>query len=263
MGSDRMTRSSFRKRLYTQLAPDAWRREGLSPTNWLVCALILVSAGVAVIATEPAWATDNRALFRTFELTFGVIFLVEYAARLWVSAETPGAGSAARRRLRFVFSPSALIDLAVLIVTFVPFILANGQVLRLVRLLRIVRLAKLGRLSAAMRHLIAAIASRRDELIVTLALAACLLVFGATALHWAEGSVQPDKFGSIPRALWWSIVTLTTIGYGDVYPITPLGKVLAGFVALAGIGLIAMPTGILAAAFSDAVQRERERTGKQ
>jgi len=100
---------------------------------------------------------------------------------------------------------------------------------------------------------------RRYDLFVTGALAMVLLLGGATALHWAEGSVQPDAFGSIPRSMWWSIITLTTVGYGDVSPITPLGKVLAAMVALGGIGLVAMPTGIIAAAFSDAMQRVRER----
>ena len=76
-------------------------------------------------------------------------------------------------------------------------------------------------------------------------------------MYWAEGDVHPDKFGSIPRSFWWSVVTLTTVGYGDAYPITPLGKFFSALVAIAGIGLIAMPTGILAAAFSETVQRRK------
>jgi voltage-gated potassium channel len=108
-----------------------------------------------------------------------------------------------------------------------------------------------------MRHLTQALRERRYELSLTAFLAAFVMTFGAAALWWAEGEIQPDKFGSIPRAMWWATVTLTTIGYGDVFPVTPLGKVFAGLVAVAGIGLIALPTGILAAAFSDALQRER------
>ncbi len=89
-----------------------------------------------------------------------------------------------------------------------------------------------------------------------------LLLIGSVALFWAEGHVQPEKFGSIPRALWWAIITLTTVGYGDVAPITALGKVLASIVALGGVALVAMPAGIMAAAFSDAMQKKREaRTG--
>ena len=93
-------------------------------------------------------------------------------------------------------------------------------------------------------------------------LAVTVLVFGATALHLIEGDLQPDKFGSIPRAMWWSVITLTTIGYGDVYPITVLGKIFAALVAVAGIGLIAMPTGILASAFSEAVRDDARNDGK-
>ena len=83
------------------------------------------------------------------------------------------------------------------------------------------------------------------------------MLISSTLLYWAEGDVQPDKFGSIPRSFWWSVVTLTTVGYGDAYPITPLGKFFSALVAIAGIGLIAMPTGILAAAFSETVQRRK------
>jgi len=88
-------------------------------------------------------------------------------------------------------------------------------------------------------------------------IAGIVLLVASTLMYWAEAGAQPDKFGSIPRAMWWCIITLTTVGYGDVYPVTLLGKSLAGLVAIAGIGLIAMPTGILAAAFSDVVQRRR------
>jgi voltage-gated potassium channel len=118
-------------------------------------------------------------------------------------------------------------------------------------------LAKLGKLSSAIQHLMQALADRRYELLVTVFLAGFLLLFGASALYWVEGTVQPDKFGSIPRALWWSIITLITVGYGDVSPITPLGKIFASIIAIAGIGLVAMPAGIMAAAFSDAMQKQR------
>ncbi len=93
---------------------------------------------------------------------------------------------------------------------------------------------------------------------MSLAIAGMLLLISSTLLYLIEGEGQPDDFGSIPRAMWWSIATLTTVGYGDAFPVTPLGKILAGFTALTGIGLIAMPTGILASAFSDALQRQRE-----
>jgi voltage-gated potassium channel len=103
-----------------------------------------------------------------------------------------------------------------------------------------------------------AIHSRRYELLLTLVAALFVMLISATLLYLVEGPLQPDKFGSIPRALWWSVVTLTTIGYGDVYPESPLGRVLAACTAVTGVGLIAAPAGILAGAFNDAIQRRRE-----
>ena len=127
--------------------------------------------------------------------------------------------------------------------------------LRLVRLLRIARLAKLGRMSLALRRVTSAIWLRRYELGLTLALAVAVLIVGATALYWLEGELQPDKFGSIPRSLWWAVVTLTTIGYGDAYPISAAGKAAAALVAFAGVGLIALPAGIMANAMQEAMRR--------
>lgn len=247
----------FRRALHAQLEPPLWPGRGLSPLNAALVVVILIATLAAIVETEPTIMAGHRATFRAIEYGFGTLFLLEYLARLWTAAENAGEGSAWRARLRFILSPWSLIDLLVVLVSFAPLVLANGQMLRLLRLFRILRLAKLGRMSSAMQHLVHAIASRRLELALTGVIATGLLIFGATALYWIEGRVQPDQFGSIPRALWWAIVTLTTIGYGDAYPITVGGKIVAAFVAICGIGLIAMPTGILAAAFSEAMQASR------
>ena len=251
------SRQPLRRRVHVQLDPSAWPERGLSPTNRFLVGAILLATASAIIGTEPTLVRTYASAFGSLELCLGLIFAAEYLARLWSVVERRRSGtSAAAARLRFVLSPSALLDLFIILITLVPFFSFNLMALRLVRLLRIVRLAKLGRMSSALKLLYGVVASRKYELMVTLGLASTLLIFGASALYWIEGDLQPDKLGSIPRALWWAVITLTTIGYGDVYPITPAGKCVAGLVAISGIGLIAMPTGILASAFSDAVRKQ-------
>jgi voltage-gated potassium channel len=244
-----------RARVHRQLDPRAWPKSGLSPVNRILVALILVATASAILATEPLLSASYGAAFEAAELAFGIIFLIEYLARLWSVVEDRGDSSALVRRLRFVGSPSAVIDLIVIVSCLVPMLGLNAAALRLVRLLRIARLAKLGRMSSALRRLSGAVWSRRYELGLTFAIACGVMLVGATALNWLEGDLQPDKFGSIARALWWAVMTLTTIGYGDVYPVTAAGKIVASLLAVAGIALIALPAGIMAGAMQEAMKR--------
>lgn len=258
--TSRSDRSSDRLRrwLYVNLHSPAWPKRGLSPLNKLIGLLICVAVFTAIVQTEPTVASGNEQLFRALEIVFAAAFLAEYAARVWIAAENPNFGPGLRGRLRYMLSWPALIDLVALSSLFMTLVGAQGAILRLFRLGRIIMLAKLGRYSTALNAIGYAIHSRRYELAMSLAVAGMLLLVSSTLLFIVEGPHQPETFGSIPRAMWWSIATLTTVGYGDVYPVTPLGKVLAGITAVTGIGLIAMPTGILAAAFSDAIQKQRE-----
>jgi voltage-gated potassium channel len=132
---------------------------------------------------------------------------------------------------------------------------SNAFLIRLARLARIISIARVGRYGEALRLLGGSVWRRRHELGVTMGLTGFVLLIASTIMYLCERQAQPEAFGSIVRALWWGLISLTTIGYGDVYPITPIGKLFAGIFAFAAIGLIAMPTGILAAAFSDAFQK--------
>jgi voltage-gated potassium channel len=256
-GSDAASDRSLRRRIYRQLDPAARNVPGLSFLNRLILLLIIAATAVAICETEPAISGGRQNLFRALELGFAGLFLLEYVARFWTAPEHPDWCGHRFPRLRFALSPTAIIDLVAILPAVFALTSGGTLVLRFVRLLRILRLAKLARFSRAWRHIAEAVHNRRYELGLTLAIAGLAMLLSSTALYWAEADAQPDKFGSIPRAFWWAVVTLTTVGYGDVFPVTPIGKVLAAAVAVVGIGLIALPAGILASAFSDAVQRQR------
>jgi voltage-gated potassium channel len=244
----------LRETLHRQLTPGAWPGSGLSPINRLVCVLILLASLMAILETEPTLRQATPGLFFAAEAFFVVLFLIEYGARLYAAGEESRYRGIAGR-IRYMVSFWALIDLLAILPFFLVFLPFNNVfLLRLMRVLRILRLARLGRFSRAWSALAEALQARIYELLLSIGVAGLLLLFSAACLYAVEAADQPEAFGSVPRALWWSIATLTTVGYGDVTPITPLGKFFAGITAVAGIGIIAMPTGILAAAFSDVFQ---------
>lgn len=254
-----MSLRSLRLRAYRQFEPTAWPRQGLSPTNWLLAILIVIAVFAAVIETEPTISGGREVWFQDFEVAIASIFLVEYAGRIWTVVENPRFAGYRFPRLRYAVTPIAIIDLLAIVPAIFAFGGASSLVLRFFRVFRMIRLAKLGRTSRAWRAIREAIYERRHEFGLVLGLVAVTMLISSSLLYWAEADAQPDKFGSIPRALWWSIVTLTTVGYGDVYPVTALGRVFAAIVAMTGVMLIALPTGIFAASFSEGLQRYRER----
>lgn len=243
------------------LEPSARLTPGLSVTNKLLCGLIICSALAAILETEATLLSRAGSLFLYLEWGFTIIFLGEYLVRLWVAGENPKFSDGLRGIFRYARTPAAILDLLAIAPILITFGGNEAFMLRLFRLLRVLRLARLGRFSEAMNYIVAAVRSRRHELILSFFAAVVLLIVSATVLYVVEAGHQPEAFGSIPRAMWWAVATLTTVGYGDVYPITILGKVFASISAIAGIALIAMPTGILAAAFSDALQTRRVNKG--
>ena len=254
-----MSLQSLRLRAYRQLEPTAWPRQGLSPTNVFLAILIVIAVIVAILETEPLVSQGRELFFEEFEVIVAGIFSVEYAARVWVAVDNPRFAAYRFPRLRYIVTPIAIIDLLAIVPVFFAFGGASSLILRFFRIFRMLRLAKLGRTSKAWSAIREALQDRRHEFAVVLGLVGLTLLISASMLYLAEADAQPDKFGSIPRALWWSIITLTTIGYGDTYPVTALGKIFAAVVAITGVMVIAIPTGIFAASFSEGLQRHRER----
>lgn len=245
---------SQRHRVSEAIDPELRPGKGLSRFNRIVIWAILALVAVGVLETEIHILQRFGGLMGALKIALFAFFAVEYCLRLWVAALNPRY----RNWLHYAVTPSALLDLFVLVTLAVPFLGVETTVFRLMQLARLVRLARIGRYSRAMNLLFEAIRSRGTELVLALIIAFALMLASATLLYIVEGPVQPEAFGSIPRALWWAVATLTTVGYGDVVPVTALGRTLAAVTALAGIGFIALPTGILVGAFSDALRRARD-----
>lgn len=244
---------TLKAKLHKQLHQPAWESEGLSPVNKLVLFLICFSVLVVIIETEKPLYWKHKEIFVGLDFTIGVLFTVEYLARVWSIGEK-------RRyrgilgRLRYMLTPAALVDLLVIIPFFIT-ASSNIFVARLLRLFRLFAIAKFGRYSEASMLIWRAVWTRRHELLMSFVFTGVILLVSSTIMWAVEGD---EEFDSIPRALWWGVITLTTVGYGDVYPQTVLGKICSGVTALAGIGLIAMPAGILAGAFSEAFQKHKQ-----
>ncbi len=257
-----VTQVGLRKKLYNQMEPDARNKKGLSFISITIITLVLLSFLALALETEdtlgPVWQNGINA----FNLFIVGAFAIEYLARLWVAGEDPRYRGFSGR-LRYIFTPYAIADL----IAFLPELLwllfmpsgTGDEVLTVLRVLRLARLVKLARFVPAFDVLGATVERAGTQLLTTLAMALVLVYVSAVALYFVEGvgGQQQESFASIPRAIWWAVATLTTVGYGDVYPVTALGRTFAGLIALAGIGVVALPAGVFASAFSDEL-RERE-----
>lgn len=251
----------LRHKLYRELEPSARGQAGLSRANTAIAVLVLFSFLLFALETESSIQGAARDWLSVLNLVVLGVFGAEYVARVWIAGEDPRYAGATGR-IRYMLSPYALADLAAFLPELLWLLLPHGgddSMLMFLRVLRLVRLLKIARFVPAFEVLGAALQRAGTQLLTALAMALALVFVAAVLLYFIEGVGQGrEDFASIPRAIWWAIATLTTVGYGDVYPVTVAGKVAASVIAFAGIGVVALPTGIFASAFSDEL-REREQ----
>jgi len=221
----------------------------------LLLSLILVNLFALVIETVEPIYRGWHAVFRTFELFSVGVFSLEYVIRVWSCTSDERFHHPLLGRLRFALTPLALIDLAAILPFYLPLRGLDLLFLRIVRLSRLMRVLKLGRYSTAVRTIGNVLKAKKEELITLASVMLVILLLASSLMYVVENSAQPDKFSSIPSTMWWAVMTLTTVGYGDVYPVTGLGRLLASVIAILGIGMFALPTGVLGAAFLEEVQR--------
>ncbi len=223
--------------------------------------LILANVVVIVLETVPSISTHYRQALVYFEVFSVAIFTIEYVLRLWSCVEEPvkGLGGTTWTRKRWALSPLGVIDLLAILPFYVFLFIPDSEMslllLRVFRGLRLLRVFKLGRYSAALNILFAVLKREARVLAVTTLILSAVLLLASWGIYILEKNIQPDSFGSVPAAMWWAVITLTTVGYGDVIPVTDGGRMFAGLISLIGIGMAALPAGILASGFSTEIHR--------
>ena len=250
------TRSKLlRRRLYQMLEQGSSADVPSLVLNRSLVAIIIVTLIATIFESVPSLAMSYATAFTVCEVLAIVVFTLEYGLRLWTAVEHPPLKhlSGIRARFRFATSAAGLIDLAAVMPFWLAFLIAPD--FRTILVIRLVRFLKLTRYSPAMRSLLEALYGERRALLGCFVILCGTTVLAAALMHLIERDVQPDKFGTLPDAMWWAIVTLGTIGYGDVVPITPLGRLVTGATIFAGFIMVALPVGIIATAFSNEVHR--------
>ena len=226
--------------------------------SFFIISLISVNILCIVLESIPELNLLYRDQFFAIEMISTIIFALEYSLRLWSSVESEGdIKSSFKSRVKYALTPLAIVDL----LAFLPSILQlifPGIDLRFLRVLRLLRVFKLTRYFTSFELLRNVLHEERKNLAGIFFLLLVILTLAASALYLVEKDIQPDKFGSIPQAMWWAIAALTTVGYGDVYPLSAAGQILGSLVTIVGIGMVALPSGILASAFSEQMRRKRE-----
>lgn len=229
----------------------------------LMC-LILINVALIIADTFdlPPLAVRISGIVETVSV---VIFTIEYILRLWVADLSYPELSPFRARLKYIRSFAAVIDLVSLLPSFISAMSANFMILRMLRVLRLLRAFKLNRYTHALRDIGEVFRKKASQLISSMLVVSFLMVISSVLMYDAEHEAQPEVFDNALSGLWWAIATLTTVGYGDIYPVTAIGRVMSAIIALLGIGLVAVPTGIITAGFSEHIsqkQIEAEKSAK-
>ena len=229
----------------------------------LIMTLIIFNVIAVILATVERVDSQYQYYFRIFEIFSVTIFTIEYLLRLWTCTINKNFRNSVTGRIKYTLTPFAIIDLLAILPFYLPMIIPlDLRFIRAVRLFRLFRLFKMGRYSKAIFILKKVLKEKKEELVLVIFVVFLLLIIFSSLMYFIEKEAQPEAFSSIPEAMWWGIITLTTVGYGDVYPITPLGKILGALIAFLGIGMFALPAGILGSGLVEVVRGKEMNNDK-
>jgi len=247
----------YRRKLYRLLEVGEDRSRPSVVLNSFILVLILINVIAVILESVRPLQLEYDAWFRHIEVFSVAVFTLEYLARVWVSAENSAYANGLKGRLQYMLSPMAFIDLIAILPFYLGmFIHADTRILRILRLLRVFKLSRyfvtVGVLGTVLRNEAKTLAAAIFILLI-------LIVLASAGIYVVERNSQPEVFGSIPGAMWWATVTLTTVGYGDVVPVTFSGRLFGIFITVLGVGMAALPAGIIASGFTSELARRRER----
>jgi voltage-gated potassium channel len=240
---------TFRKRLYLTLSPD--ERGGIIERIFelIVILTIIINILEIILDSVPSIHNEYARVLMHFEVYSLIFFTVEYVARVYSIVEDRRFKDPVKGRLRYIITPLAIVDLLAFLPFYLIFLPVDLRFLRIFRLMALFRMFKIARYLHALSIFRRVLSDRKEQLVLSFIFILFVLVVISFIMFYAENEAQPDKFSSIPATMWWGIATLTTVGYGDIVPITTLGKFLGGLFAIAGVGLLALPAGILSSGF--------------
>lgn len=258
-----MNYSTLRTRVYTIIERGEKHDKKSIYFDYFIIILVLLSVISTIWESYPTAHEKYGEYFHSFEIFSIIIFTIEYLLRLWTAPLKYPHLSTWKAYIKYLFSFIAIIDLIAILPFYLPFLgVKDLRLLRMMRLLRLLRVFKLNRYSRALNLVYDVLKEKGEELVTTVFFALILLLVSSTLMYYVEHETNPEGFPNIIATLWWAVVTLTTVGYGDVVPVTMLGKILNGITALIGIGVVALPTSILSAGFLEKVE-ERKKAEKE
>ena len=225
--------------------------------NHAIRFLIAFSIIVAVLATEPVVRAEYIDLLTVLDTIIAILFLIEYLSRLWIAPLRCEARPGIRGVIDYAVTPMALLDLLAIAPTILGIVSPELYLLRVFRLVRIARIGRSKNLQKSIKYFNRIISSKKEELQISAIYSGIVICISSVMMYIVEGHIQQEQFGSIPRCLWWSLITVTTVGYGDAVPTTPAGRLVASLTAICGIAVIAIPIGIISAGFTEAWSREQ------
>ena len=231
--------------------------------DWFIMVLIFATIASIFIVTFDIPPRLAQILDKV-EKWAVIAFTIEYLLRIWTADLLYPELGPWRARVKYVFSGMALIDLAAILPFYLPMLLPINLVgIRAVRLVRVLRIFKLNRYSEALNSICEVFQKKMHEIMAALFFVLLLLIIASLLIYYAEHDAQPDKFPNAFSGLWWAVATLTTVGYGDIYPVTVLGRLLGATIAIMGIGMVAVPTGILSAGFVEVLEKKNKRDAEE